>query len=407
MTTSPPTRLDALKRQLAQLDVLIAEGVLKGDAARSARDAIEREVIDAVRADAAPPIAAPVTRLMAESAAPRPSRRLWAGVTLFVVVVAALGYAWRGDYAHLFGTGAADVAAAHGGAPDHADGAQVDAMLARLAQRLQANPDDAEGWAMLARSYAARGRYEEAMPAFRKVVELRPDNAQALADYADGLASMPGRSLTGEPEQLVNKALALDPRNVKALALAGTIAFDRSDFAGAIAYWQRALAAIEPGNEFARQLRGALADARERAGLPPAAVADEKAAAVPAAPAARPAATPTGRTVSGRVSIAASLRSSVGADDTVFIYARPAAGSKMPLAILRKRGADLPLDFLLDDSLAMSPAARLSTASEVIVSARVSKSGSASPQPGDLQVTSAPVAVGGPGLRLEIAETVR
>ena len=407
--TTPPPRLDSLKCQLAEFDWLIAEGVLKGDAARTARDAIEREVIDAVRAGAATPDAgAPGSVLAAEAAARRPSRRLLAGVTTFVLLVAVAGYAWRGDYARLVGAGASDVAAAPGGAPEHSgDDGQIDAMLARLAQRLTANPDDAEGWAMLARSYAARGRFDEALPAFRKVVALRPDSAQALADYADGLASAPGNSLAGEPEQLVKKALAIDPRNVKALALAGTIAFDRADFAGAIAFWERALSAIEPGNAFARQLQGALADARERAGLPRVAVAiaAEKAPALPA-----PADSGTagaGRIVTGRVSLVASLRSAVAADDTVFIYASPAAGSKMPFAVLRKRGADLPLDFTLDDSLAMSPAARLSTASEVIVSARVSKSGSATPQSGDLQVTSAPVAVGGPALRLEIAETVR
>jgi cytochrome c-type biogenesis protein CcmH len=362
----------------------------------------DRETFDAGAAGAA------ASLLVAGAAARRPSRRLLTGVTMFVLLVAASGYAWRGDYARLVEPAPTQVATTSGAAPDHAgDDAQIDAMLARLAQRLKTNPDDAEGWAMLARSYAARGRFDEAMPAFRKVVALRPDDAQALADYADGLASARGHSLAGEPEQLVKKALAIDPRNVKALALAGTIAFDRADFAGAIAYWEQALGAIDPASDFARQLQGALADARERAGLAPVAVADGKAPALPAAPAIDPGAAPASRTVTGRVSIAASLRSVVAADDTVFIYARPASGSKMPLAVLRKRGADLPLDFTLDDSLAMSPAARLSSASEVIVSARVSKSGSASPQSGDLQVTSAPVAVGGPGLRLEIAETVR
>jgi len=404
------TTLDVLKGQLAELDRLIAEGVLRGDAARAARDSIEREVVDAVRAGVAPASAAAAPQLVAaaEAVARRPSRRLLTGATMFVLLVGVAGYAWRGDYARLAGIGAADLASPSGGAAEHAgDDAQIDAMLARLAQRLKANPDDAEGWAMLARSYTARGRFADALPAFRKVVALRPDNAQALADYADGLASAQGRSLVGEPEQLVKKALAIDPRNVKALALAGTIAFDRADFASAIASWEQALSAVDPANEFGRQLQGALADARARAGLPRVAVAAEKTRAPAASIDSGTAGVPTGLAVTGRVSIAASLRSAVSADDTVFIYARAASGSKMPLAVLRKRGADLPLDFTLDDSLAMSPAARLSSAREVIVSARVSRSGSASPQSGDLQATSAPIAVGGPALRLEIAETVR
>ena len=406
MTTPPPTRIDSLKRQLAQLDLLIAEGVLKGDAARAERDSIEREVVDAVRADAAPPGAAgaAAARSVAEAAARRPSRRLLAGVATFVLLVAVAGYAWRGDYARLAEPVSTEAAATTGGAPDHAgDDGQIDAMLARLAQRLRAKPDDADGWAMLARSYAARNRFDAALPAFRKVAELRPNDAQALADYADGLASSQGGNLSGEPEKLVTRSLALDPHNVKALALAGTIAFDRADFAGAIARWQQALAAIDPGTDFARQLLGALAEARERAGLPAAAIAE---AAAPK-PTRQDDPTPPGSSITGRVSLAAPLLAAVAANDTVFIYARPASGSKMPLAILRKRGADLPLDFTLDDSSAMSPAARLSSAVEVVVSARVSKSGSASPQPGDLQATSASVRVGASDLRLEISETVR
>jgi cytochrome c-type biogenesis protein CcmH len=243
------------------------------------------------------------------------------------------------------------------------------------------------------------------LPLYKRLVDLRPRDAQALVDYADALATVNNRSLDGEPEKLVMKAVALDPANLKALSLAGTVAFNRSEFAAAVGYWQKAVDISEPGGELARQLQGAMAEARQRGGLP--AVAD----AAPAAPATTagptPLATAGKASVTGRVSLSAALKSQVAPGDTLFIFARPATGPKMPLAILRKQASDLPLDFTLDDSLAMSPAARLSSAQQVVVGARISKSGNAMPQPGDLQVLSAAVPVGTQALKLEITETVR
>ena len=332
-----------------------------------------------------------------------PSRALLAGVTVFVLLFGLLGYAWRGNRDGLSnGPGEAAPSAASSASAAEAQ-ARIDAMVNRLAERLKTNPDDAQGWAMLARAYSVQGRAEEALPAYKRVVDLRPNDAQALADYADGMAAIQ-RTLDGEPEKLVKQALKLDPANVKALSLAGAIAFGRDDFNGAASYWQRALDATEPDGELAVRLKGALTQAREQAGQ--AASAAPGAVAATSPPPAGSGAASTG-VITGRVSIAAALQGQVGPDDTVFIFARPAAGSKMPLAILRKRAGDLPLAFTLDDSLAMSPAARLSSAQQVVVGARISKSGNAMPQPGDLQVLSAVVPVGQRDLRLEIAETLR
>jgi cytochrome c-type biogenesis protein CcmH len=404
MKHTRPTQIESLKRHLAELDRLIADGVLTGDASRQARDALERDVVAAVLAGSAPSPTLDASAATAPAAASaRPSRRLWVGVAGSVLAIASVGYAWTGGYDRFVASRALDAPAASAGNDDHARDDQIDAMLARLAARLRSQPDDAQGWAMLARSYAARNRIDEAVPALRKVVELRPDDAQALADYADGLASSLNGKLAGEPELLVTRALALDPHNVKALALAGTIAFDRGDFAGAIARWEQALAGVDPATDFARQVQEALSEARERAGLPSVALGASSARGSSAQDEAQAAV----GAITGRVSLAAPLRSAVAADDTVFIYARSASGSKMPLAILRKRVADLPLAFTLDDSSAMSAGARLSSAGDVVVSARVSKSGSATPQPGDLQATNASVRVGTRDLQLEIAETVR
>ena len=441
---STPT-LDRLKEQLAQLDALIAQGVLQGEAARTARGELESQVLAAVLGSApaqAPPGGAAGAAPVAPTApaAPRPSGRLLSGVAAFVLACGGLGYAWLGTPAAL-GVGPGDRPAAVADAMANAQTevpstaeqrAQIDAMVGKLTARLKEQPDDPAGWSMLARVYTVQGRITEALPAFKKVADLRPQDAQALADYADGLAMVNNQSLEGEPEKLIARALKLDPANVKALSLSGTVAFNRADYASAVAQWESAVQHAGADGDFARQLQGAIAEARQRAGLPAAAVA-----AAPAAPAARSAAaaasagaggpgstggsvdgsakgSTTGSTagsttgsVRGRVSLSAAARGQAAPDDTVFIFARAPSGSKMPLAILRKQVRDLPLDFTLDDSQAMSPAARLSSAGTVVVGARVSKSGSAMPGPGDWQGFSAPVAVGTQGLVVEIAEPVR
>jgi cytochrome c-type biogenesis protein CcmH len=397
-STSAP--LDRLKRQLAQVDALIAEGMLKGAAARKARDDLERQVLALVTHAAVGGPAQP-------AATARPSGRLLAGVALFVLVFGGGAYALLGNHAGWnVGPGDSGEVAAQDGAPHATDKAQIEAMIARLAERLKEKPDDAEGWAMLGRSYTAQGRYADALPAYKKAHELQPQDAQAMADYADGLAMVNNRSLEGEPEKLVMQAIKLDPANVKALALAGTVAFNHADYKAAIGYWDRAIKASGPDSSLGGQLQGAIDEARKRAGLPP--VAPAAPGAAPAAGgSAEPDAATASATVAGRVTLRADIKSKVSPDDTVFIYARAPSGSRMPLAILRKKVSDLPLDFSLDDSMSMSPAARLSSTPQVVVGARISKTGNAIPAPGDWEVLSAPVALGKRDLRLEIGEPVR
>ena len=402
MKPSPSTAsLERLTAQIAQLDTLVAEGVLGAEAAAAARAPLLLQLAESGEA---------VAPLLA-----RPSRGLVGAVTALVLAVGALGYGWKGQHA------AWSVSPGDSGAEasDAAQLAQVNEMVSRLQARLKTTPDDAEGWTMLARSYGVQGRHAEAVPAWQRVVALRPKVGQALADYADALAMAQGRDLEGEPEKLTLQALQLDPYNVKALVLAGTAAFNRRDAVAAAALWERALAVSDPSAEFTVQLRGALAEARERAGMPPlvtpaapataaaSATAATAAAAATAATAATAAAPTATATIAGRVSLSAAARAAALPDDVVFIFARAPSGSRMPLAILRKKVSDLPLDFQLDDSRAMSPAAKLSSTPQVIVGARLSKSGSAAPGPGDWQVLSEPVALGARGLKLEIGEALR
>jgi cytochrome c-type biogenesis protein CcmH len=342
------------------------------------------------------------------------------GLAAFVLVFAAAGYGLLGNrsgWSVAPGEAGEPAATADQAAAHSTENAQIEAMVAKLAERLKSKPDDADGWAMLGRSYTSQGKNTEALAAYKKALDLRPQDAQAMADYADSLALSNNRTLDGEPARLIMEAVKIDPSNVKALALAGTVMFNKADYPGAVAYWENAIKVSDPAGEFAKQIQGAIAEARQRGGMPPAADAPVAAGAPAASPfaaapeqAAAPGAAPAAagkEAITGRVTLKAELKGQVGPDDTVFIFARAPTGSKMPLAILRKKVSDLPLDFKLDDSLAMSPAARLSSAGQVVVGARISKTGNAMPAPGDLQVLSAPVAIGAQGLRIEISEAVR
>ncbi|HEY6512949.1 MAG TPA: tetratricopeptide repeat protein, partial [Burkholderiaceae bacterium] len=289
--------------------------------------------------------------------------------------------------------------------------AQIEAMVEKLATRLKEQPNDVEGWTMLGRSYAVLGRHEPASAAFKQALALKPDDPALLTDYADTLAASSGGNLEGEPSRLLARALQVDPNNQKALSLAGYAAFNRKDYPLALRHWEK-LAQLAPDSEFTRLIAGGIDEARRRmaGGEPTAAAASASARPAATAPPAQAAAaqTPGGAApaVSGVVKLAPSLRAKTAPDDTVFIYARAAQGARVPLAILRKQVKDLPMNFALDDSMAMSPAAKLSGAAEVIVSARISKSGQAMPQPGDLQGQSGTVTPGASGLVIEINQVV-
>ena len=405
------TRIDELKGQLAELDKLISSGTLKGKAARKSRDDLEARIVAAVlQSEAATDAGA------ANSAAgQRPSSRLVLGLGAFVLLFAAAGYAWLGNREGLAvapGAPGAPAATQAEAAPHDMGPAQMEALAQRLADRLKDKPDDADGWTMLGRSYSMLGRHQEALQAYQKVVALRPKEAQAYADSADALAMVNGRKLDGEPEKLIARALQLDPNHTKALSLAGTLAYERGDAALAARHWEKALAGVEPGSELAGRLQGAVNEARQKAGLP--ALPDAPGAAPapgPAMAAAAQAKAPPARagapgTVQLRISLAPELAAKAAPDDTLFIFARPVEGSKAPLAIQRRQVRDLPLEVVLDDSMAMSPAMALSTVKQVVVGARISKSGSAMGQKGDMQALSAPLAVGSRDVKLLINEVV-
>lgn len=264
--------------------------------------------------------------------------------------------------------------------------ADVLAMINRLATRLAEKPDDKDGWAMLGRSYTALGRHADAATAFGKAVELDDRDVAVLIEYADLLGYLQGKDLRGRPAALVRRALELDPNQPKALALAGTVAFNERQYVQAADYWQRLLRLLPPGSDGARGVAGSIAEAQVLAAGKP----------VPAKPG------PAAASVAGAVRLAPRLAGRVRPEDTVFIFARAVAGPPMPLAVLRRQVRDLPLAFSLDDGMAMAPAMKLSAHPAVMVGARVSRAGAATPAPGDLQGLLGPVPVGARNLDLII-----
>lgn len=280
--------------------------------------------------------------------------------------------------------------------------AEIEKMVAGLAQRLKKNPDDARGWTMLARSYYVLQKMPEAAAAYAKAVERITDNADLYADYADALAMSQGRRIEGKPLDLVKESLRIDPVHPKALAMAGTEAFNRKDYAASIAYWEKLLPLLPPDSEMAKSVGGGIAEARELGKSNP----PQAAAGSAAKPGAAQKPVPGAAQVSGRVTLSPRLAGRANPQDTLFIVARAQSGPRIPLAVLRRRVADLPADFTLDDTLAMSPELKLSAFPDVVVIARISKSGNAMPQPGDLQGKSTAVKVGARSLAIVIDSIV-
>jgi cytochrome c-type biogenesis protein CcmH len=394
--------LGILKDQLAELEAEHARGAIADEQYAATRADLQQRVLDETQAEPA------------AAAAPRASqlgKLTAAAVVLVVPIAAAMLYVRFGDLSAFNPLAGLGADAAHQFGKD-----DLNAMTQRLAERLQKEPDNASGWSTLARTYYSMGRFADAAEAFAKLVELVPDDASLLADYADSLAMAQGRKIAGKPMELIERALKIDPLQWKALAMAGTEAFDRQDYKAAAGLWEKLHASLPEDAPMKQQLVGSINEARSRAGLPqlaaapaPATAAPEAAAKTAPAPAAAasPAAAAEAARVAGTVTLGAQLRARVAPDDTVVIFARAAEGPRMPLAMTSAKVKDLPQKFALDDSMAVAPDFRLSNFPEVVVVARVSKSGSPMPQKGDFEGLSKPVKLGRGDVAVTIDTEVR
>jgi cytochrome c-type biogenesis protein CcmH len=279
--------------------------------------------------------------------------------------------------------------------------ADIVAMVDKLAARMKEHPEDPTGWTLLARAYLAMGRYDDAVAAFTEASHRSTrDDASLLADWADALA-MKNQSLDGAPTELVERALAAEPSNAKALALSASAAFERKDFDKAIAQWRTLEAQFPPGGAEAKEIATMIAQTVAAKGGATAALP-----AAPTPPAAVEAATAQAA-ITGTVTLDPALRGKLSADDTLYIFARATNGPRMPLAVVRAKASELPRAFRLDDSMAMTKDARLSTTPAVTVEARVSRTGSATPSAGDLQGKSASLKPGAHDVLIVINDVVR
>jgi len=301
-----------------------------------------------------------------------------------------------------------------GGSPAGHD--NFSSVLENLIKRLSENPEDVEGWVMLGRTYAIMGRYGEASNTYAKLVELIPNNPQILSDYADVLAMKNQGNLSGKPAELIYQALSIDPQYPKALALAGTVEFEQERYAQAAEHWENLLQVIPADAQLTQTVKESIAEAKllasgGKATVPEQAVkvaeSKQEVSAQPAEKAVSadaPAAAPL--SVSGSVTINGDLAAKVSPSDTLFIYARAKSGPKMPLAILRLKASDLPASFTLTDDMAMTPTMKMSSFPEVVIEARVSKSGQAITASGDLQGFSEPVKLGHNNIAIVINKQV-
>jgi len=277
--------------------------------------------------------------------------------------------------------------------------------LKSLEEKVAQNPNDPEALVVLARSYVEMGRYADGSRLYESLVKIIPDEPILWADYADALGMTHG-SLQGGPTKLLERALELNPNHPKSLALSGSAAMERGDYAAAVLFWEKLIKLLpSEDKENSKAISEALDQARQM-------LAHTKGGKVAPAldqinePANKAQAAGKER-ITGTVTLSAALKSKADPNDTLFVLARAAQGPKMPLAILRKQVKDLPFSFSLDDSMAMQPEMRMSNFDQVVVVARISKSGNAMPQPGDLMGMSKPLALGTTGVKIDIDQSVR
>jgi cytochrome c-type biogenesis protein CcmH len=371
------SNLAIIRDQFTELERDLASGTLAEPQYQQAREDLERRALEEAR-DAQPPSARQGTSARATALT----------LSLVIPLGAALLYVMLGSPQAV--SPRATLANEHQVTPQ-----EVEAMVARLAERLKTTPDDGKGWALLGRSYGVMQRYEDAARAYARAAALIKDDADLLADYADVLAMSQGQRIEGKPLEWVERALTLDPTQWKALSMAGSAAFERKDYEQAIAYWEQLTQRAEPNSELARSIASNIEEARQLAGIK----------ILPTTEVKKPAPTVLA-SVQGSVSLSRAQAAKAAPSDTVFIFARAVEGPRLPLAILRREVKELPLTFSLDDTQAMSPAMKLSNFTQVVIGARVSKSGNATPQSGDLQGMSEPVKVGAKNVAIVIDSVI-
>ncbi len=373
--------------QLKEMDADRANGLLSEAQYQAAKLELEARLADdALAADDSP------------EPARVGSRRLGFALGTLLPAAAFGLYFWLGNPASLIAVADANSSAAQPGADGEAAGHDFMKMIEKVEEKTRTNPDDGEAWSMLAKSYSVVERWPEALQAYEKAAKLLPKDASVWSGYAEAVAITNNRELAGKPMELVQKALEINPDDMKGLELSGIYAYQEKNFAQASFFFKKLYKLMPPESPYAQDILAAQkeADRLVQTGLtgldnlsnpPP---AEEKAAA--AAP---------GATIKGSIDIAPALKSKVAATDVLFLFARAGQGGP-PVAAIRASAGKFPLEFELNDSMAMNPGNTLSRHQQVVLVARVSKSGNPMAQAGDLEGTVADVKVGATGVKIVI-----
>ena len=255
----------------------------------------------------------------------------------------------------------------------------LEEMIEKLASRLKEQPNNAEGWFMLGRSYMSLKRYKEAVNALEKTNQLIPNNPVVMLRYADALTMLKGGQISGKPFELIKKAVELKPDDPTGLWLLGMGYEEQGNYSKAISYWNLLLGVLTD-EKSKNEVNSLISRAKIKAGIDVAENTLEDSSVKKSVPEKY-----ITSTIKVNVSLDKNLLRNVSANDTIFIFARALKGPPMPLAVVRKQVKDLPLSVELDDSMAMMPTMKLSNFEKVQVVARISKSGSAKAQRGDIQ----------------------
>jgi cytochrome c-type biogenesis protein CcmH len=294
------------------------------------------------------------------------------GLSIFVVLLSSVLYFSLGDVIRVAENGSA--------APVTQEG--VEKMVSDFAARMEKEPGNLKGWVMLAQSYRILGRNQDAAKAYERAGDFIDSDPQLLADYADVLAANANGSFVGKPLQLINKALKLDPNNLMALWLSGTASYNAGNYKDAIGAWERLAKQLPSDTDEARAIQGSIAEARSKGGI-----------------GSKPAPTAAGKEISGLIELSPELKGKIKPGDVVMVIARK-PGERMPVAVLKTPASSFPMKFALNDALAMNPSAPLSQLSEASVEVRISKTGMAKPEAGDLISSAQTIKVGTNNVRL-------
>jgi cytochrome c-type biogenesis protein CcmH len=287
--------------------------------------------------------------------------------------------------------------------PEQVDPKDLAKLAQTLAEKLQDKPDNLQGWVMLGRTYRTLENFDAALKAYDTALKLSADDDLKL-ERIEVIAMQRQGQFDGEPWRVIREILQKDPQHFAALLTAGSASYSEGKYADALKFWEQARQPLEANHPDLAGLENAIATVRDKLGMPPKAVAS--ASSAPANSGSNGNALSAGLSVSGQITLSAAIKAKASPNDAVFVYATPANGERMPLAIFKTTVSQLPLNFTLDDSTAMTPERKLSTAGEVLVKVRVSKSGNAIPQSGDLTGSVGPVKVGSKGLKLEIKDQI-